>query len=60
MEKAITSPKLPPIYGYVEVEIDGVRQYRETPEHAEARAREKRLSSVDEVLNTLLGVNVDE
>lgn len=60
MEKAITSPKLPPIYGYVEVEIDGVRQYRETPEHAEARARKEKLSSVDEVLNTLLGVNVDE
>lgn len=60
MEKVITNPKLPPISGYVEVEIDGVRQYRETPEHAEARAREEKLSSVDEVLNTLLGVNADE
>lgn len=60
MEKAITNPQLTPKAGYVEVEIDGVRQYRETPEHAEARAREEKLSSVDEVLNTLLGVNVDE
>ena len=36
----ITKPQLPPKAGYVEVEIDGVRQYKKLPELEQAEAKE--------------------
>lgn len=52
----ITRPELPPMAGYVEVEVDGVRKYKNVVtgyilgEEPEAEA------TTDEVLNALLGV----
>ena len=36
----ITKPQLPPKAGYVEVEIDGVRQYKKLPELEQAEVKE--------------------
>lgn len=53
MEKAITNPQLTPKAGYVEVEIDGIRQYKETSEHAEVRVREARIDGLEHFIDEL-------
>jgi hypothetical protein len=57
----ITSPKLPPKEGYVEVEIDGVHQYQPTQETLEQQEKDAqlkdlqdRLASTQDALDALL------
>ena len=53
MEKAITNPKLPPKAGHVEIEIDGIRQHKPTPEYLEAQAREARIDELESFIDEL-------
>lgn len=51
----ITTPQLPPRKGYVEVEIDGVRQYQKVYTEEERRmealeAKNRRLTAQNQVL----------
>ena len=50
MSKAIHTPALPPKAGYVEVEVNGERQYKKVPPSAEEQA----IQEVTAVLAALL------
>lgn len=52
---SISKPMLPPKKGYVEVEVDGVRTYKNV-ETGELIGQEKVEPTTEEVLNALLGV----
>ncbi|MBD5098283.1 MAG: hypothetical protein HDT35_01820 [Clostridiales bacterium] len=53
----ITRPELPPKAGYVEVEVGGVRRYRNAVTGVLLEDEPAPEPSADELLNILLGVN---
>ena len=57
----MTNPQLPPKKGYIEVEIDGIRQYQPTQETLEQQEKDAqlkdlqdRLASTQDALDALL------
>lgn len=57
---AITKPQLPPKRGYVEVEVDGVRKYRNVETGYLLGEEPEPEPTTDDILNTLLGVTDNE
>lgn len=58
---AITKPMLPPKPGYVEVEVNGEREYKPTAETVEKQAREQKdaqLRADIDYLSVMLGVEL--
>lgn len=53
----ITKPMLPPKSGYVEVEIDGVRKYRNIKTGVLLEDEKVAEYTTDEILNAMLGVS---
>lgn len=51
---AITTPKLPPKAGYVEVERDGERVYEPTPETLERQVAEKEAQEMKTALDSIV------
>lgn len=54
MNKPITRPQLPPRDGYVEVEINGERQYRPTAETLEKLAAQAQMQELETVQDAMM------